>query len=159
MTRPARRVPGASTRIGVNLVSMIDVVFLLLIYFMVATDFRPREKVFRLDLPERRASAYDPLYDATEEPLVIVVEDRATTPEYTLTLMGGWGRVADAAHLRDWLAQRRVGGGSDPGEGLFTPRHPIVILAPPTTRWRNVVEVFNAVVRAGYDAVSLDIRS
>ena len=42
-----------SSSIGVNLASMIDVVFLLLIYFMVATDFRPGEQVFRLDLPQR----------------------------------------------------------------------------------------------------------
>ena len=40
-----------SFTIGLNLTSMIDVVFLLLIYFMVATEFRRAEASFPMDLP------------------------------------------------------------------------------------------------------------
>ncbi|MHC4614422.1 MAG: ExbD/TolR family protein, partial [Planctomycetota bacterium] len=38
-------------RIGLNLTAMIDVVFLLLVYFMAATEFKLGEEIYRLDLP------------------------------------------------------------------------------------------------------------
>ena len=40
-------------RPALNLTSMIDVVFLLLVYFMVATEFKRAEVIERLDLPNR----------------------------------------------------------------------------------------------------------
>ena len=144
--------------IGVNVASMIDVVFLLLVYFMAVTEFRPREKVFRLDLPERQSSPYDPLYDAAIEPLVILIEDVRAGADYTLTLSGGWPPVTDATALGEWLRTHRVGNSIDASRGLFTARHPIIVLAASRTAWRNVVEVFNAVVGAGYDSVSLDVQ-
>ena len=56
---------------GLNLTSMIDVVFLLLIYFMVATEFKTAEESFPMDLPARDAGQTIML---DNEPLVIVVE-------------------------------------------------------------------------------------
>ena len=53
--RPRRQ----RARIALNLTAMIDVVFLLLIYFMVATEFKAGEEIFRLDLPERQAASRD----------------------------------------------------------------------------------------------------
>ena len=67
-----RRRPRA--RLTLNLTAMIDVVFLLLIYFMVATEFKAGEEIYRLDLPERQPSnrQVDP-FDLDDEPLRIRV--------------------------------------------------------------------------------------
>ncbi|MCA9296984.1 MAG: biopolymer transporter ExbD, partial [Phycisphaerales bacterium] len=71
---PARRRPRGQPTLGLNLTSMIDVVFLLLVYFMVATEFKVGEEVFRLDLPRQQsASALDDPFDLDEEPLRIHV--------------------------------------------------------------------------------------
>jgi len=50
---------------------MIDVVFLLLIYFMVATEFRSAEASFPMDLPAQGRNIESVL---DEEPLVVLVE-------------------------------------------------------------------------------------
>ena len=75
---PVRRRVREAPAIGLNLTSMIDVVFLLLIYFMVATDFKQAEEVYRLDLPERiEGMSIDP-FQLDDEPLRIMV--RSTGP-------------------------------------------------------------------------------
>ena len=56
-----------------NLAPMIDVVFLLLIFFMVATTFIEREEEFGLELP-RATSGEEPIREV-EELVISVMED------------------------------------------------------------------------------------
>ena len=152
--------PARSTRIGVNLAAMIDVVFLLLLYFMVATDFRRGEDVFRLDLPDRGEGLHEALYEQSEEPLVILVQENLTDPgQCAVSLQGDWPDVETPTELAAFLSRHRVGGTGKASEGYFTRDHPIVILAGSTTAWAHVVAAFNAVVEAGYDAVSLEVQT
>lgn len=53
-----------------NLTPMIDIVFLLIIFFMVGTKFSEIEQQFDVDLPS--ASAIEPM-SATPDPMVITV--------------------------------------------------------------------------------------
>jgi biopolymer transport protein ExbD len=73
-SRPRRS--RARPRLNVNLTSLIDVTFLLLIYFMVATNMTMGEEAYRMDLPDRSAvaanSQHDP-FSLDQEPLRIVV--------------------------------------------------------------------------------------
>ena len=155
--RSISRMP--ATRIGVNLAAMIDVVFLLLIYFMVATDFRSGEDVFRLDLPDRQAHANADLYDQAEEPLVILLREKPADPlGYEVTIEGPWPSMADADAVGRFLSAHRAGGAGIGTEGYFTRQHPIIIMATPRVAWSHVVGIFNAVVGAGYDAVSLEVQ-
>lgn len=157
-TRSSNRQSSRVTSIGVNLASMIDVVFLLLIYFMVATDFRPSEQVFRLDLPQRGDGLHDVLFDQAEEPLRIRLDTSSTEPGYQLQLDGGWGSPGDIDELRRFMAAHRIGGSGDRDQGWFTSDHPVIILAAPAVSWSRVVGTFNAVVGAGYDVVSLEVK-
>ena len=136
---------------------MIDVVFLLLIYFMVATDFSPGEEVFLLDLPQRGDGVHEALFDQLEEPLRIRLAKSTLDPGYRLVLEGGWGEPADIQQLARFLETHRIGGSGSPEDGFFTSDHPIIILANPAVTWSTVVEAFNAVVGAGYDVVSLEV--
>ncbi|MCZ6446340.1 MAG: biopolymer transporter ExbD, partial [Planctomycetota bacterium] len=56
-TRVRRRHRRSRARIGLNVTAMIDIVFLLLIYFLAATEFKLGEEVYRLDLPQRGLAA------------------------------------------------------------------------------------------------------
>ncbi|MEC8115202.1 MAG: biopolymer transporter ExbD, partial [Planctomycetota bacterium] len=61
-----------------NLTSMIDVVFLLLVYFMVATEFKRAEVVERLDLPNRLGAGVADPFEVPDHPVVITVSSQDT---------------------------------------------------------------------------------
>lgn len=56
--------------VGINLTPLIDVVFLLLIFFMVSTTFN-RETQLSIDLPEAEGKAVE----ATEEQIEILIDE------------------------------------------------------------------------------------
>ena len=63
----------ASEEMTLNLTSLIDVVFLLLIFFMVATTFLDPEREIDLDLPEAESSTMPE--EAPDQIVINVVED------------------------------------------------------------------------------------
>lgn len=72
----------ASERITLNLASMIDVIFLLLIYFMVTTIIAPPEDKLSPTLQTRQDDTVGPASDF--QPQVIEVRRGADGPEYRL---------------------------------------------------------------------------
>ena len=147
----ARRSGHRTTRVGLNLTPMIDVVFQLLIYFLLATNFALGEQVFRMDLPERGGSTRleDP-FDAPEEPLRIrVISLEPDRERLSVTLPPQYPAQDDLNNLERFLSENRSG----ETIGLFLSDHPIQIVPTPDTRWEHVVDVFNAVIRAGYRRV------
>ncbi len=142
-------------RIALNLTAMIDVTFLLLVYFMVATQFRLGEEVYQLDLPQRQTSQQqrDP-FELDEEPLRVRI---ATTgvglDRYTVRLDGPYRQPRSFAELFEFLDERRVDENST--GGLFEPEHPIIIEPTRTTKWQHALEAFNAAARAQYKNVTL----
>src|SRR5262245_33220077 len=75
-----------------NLTPMLDVVFVLLLFFMVATTFATREKEISIDLP--RADAGEVAKEVPKELIINVFQDGHTT-------LGG--RTVDDAGLADAL--------------------------------------------------------
>ena len=150
--RIAQRHGRGRPRIELNLTAMIDVVFLLLIYFLVATKFKLGEEIYRLDIPERQASERiaDP-FELDQEPLRIRV---ASLPglDYRIQLDGPYPQPADFETLHLFLEQRRIA--DDRLGGLFESDHPVIIEAAPTTRWEHAVEAFSVGVRAGYTNIT-----
>jgi biopolymer transport protein ExbD len=146
-----RKMRRKTPRVGLNLTPMIDVVFQLLIYFLLATNFALGEQVFRMDLPERGGSSImnDP-FDMPEEPLRIrvlsTIPDRETL---SVSLPPQYPRPSDLEGLERFLRENRSG----LVVGLFLEDHPIQIVPAPDTRWEHVVDVFNAVIRAGYRSI------
>ena len=135
-------------RIGVNLTPMIDVVFQLLIYFLLATNFALGEQVFRLDLPDRGGSqqAADP-FEVPEEPLRILVESNSPDADgLRIRIEGPYPQPESLEELEQFLTDNRAEGGL----GYFLEDHPVDIVPRESTNWGHVVDVFNATVRAGY---------
>jgi biopolymer transport protein ExbD len=144
--RARRRRPQA--RIGLNLTAMIDVVFLLLVYFMAATEFKLGEEIFRLDLPRRGAPA-DP-FVLPRDPLRIVLV--STGPVCLIRLPGPFAQPASFQELFGFLRENRRALGVV--GGLFEADHPIIIEPTGSTRWEHTMEAFNAAVRARYTNVT-----
>ena len=141
-----------SVPIGLNIASMIDVVFLLLMYFMVATDFSPAEESFRMDLPDRYVGSE--AFTLQDHPLQIevITAGARTRPIYAIA---GWGTPTGSIDtLRGQLDRLRGDGGSV----YFTADHPVEILVSPAVAWAAAVEAFNAAITAGFTHVRLDER-
>ena len=139
-------------RLGPNLTSMIDVVFLLLVYFMAATEFKLGEEIYRLDLPERGRAA-DP-FELPRDPLRVTVTT-VGQDEYVLRLSGpetAGPRPATFQELFVFLDGRRR---SDRAAGgVFEADHPIIVAPTGRTSWEHAMGVFNAVVRARYTNIT-----
>ncbi len=144
----------ARPRITLNLTAMIDVTFLLLVYFMVATQFRLGEEVYRLDLPDRTGAAAADPFELDDEPLRVKVASTGSGPGgYSLRLDGPYRQPETFGQLRIFLERRRI----HPGGvgGLFMPDHPIIIEPTSTAQWQHALEAFNAAATAEYTNVTL----
>ncbi len=86
------RPPEATSDWGIELTPMIDMVFLLLIFFLVATTFHQTEREIEIALPE--AAAATPISVALREIVInvdgdgaLIVSGRAVTPDELLTMI------------------------------------------------------------------------
>ncbi len=151
----------SSWRPTLNLTSMIDVVFLLLVYFMVATEFKRAEVIERLDLPNRLGAGVADPFEVPDQPVVITVSSqdtdsgRATVAAgFTIGIEGPFPQPSTLESLTVLLSERRMGGNG--GRGLWPEDHPIVLQPVPGTDWEHVVRTFDATARAGYNNISLN---
>lgn len=146
-----RRAP--ASRMSLNVTAMIDVVFLLLIYFLAVTNFKVGEEVYRLDLPQRGSSQQADPFQLDEQPLRITVISMGTAAQpYRLRLDGPYEQPESFAGLFQFLQQRMILPSTS--EGLFAQDHPILIEPDAAARWDHVIGAFNAAVRAGYTNVT-----
>ena len=150
---PARRKHRGRARLGLNLTSMIDVVFLLLVYFMVATDFTEGEEIYKLDLPVREGAVAPDPFELDEMPLVVTVRSIGKGPQdLVIQLKGPYPEIINPHELAEMLKKRKISV-TNP-YGLFEADHPILIDPLPQARWGHVIEVFNAPALAGYTNIS-----
>lgn len=147
-------------RPALNLTSMIDVVFLLLVYFMVATEFKRAEVIERLDLPNRLGAGVVDPFEVPDHPVVITVTSQDTDSRratvaagFTIGVEGSFPQPTTPESLTMLLSERRMGGTG--GRGLWPEDHPIVLRPAPGTDWEHVVRTFDATARAGYNNISL----
>jgi biopolymer transport protein ExbD len=151
LSRSRRR---KSADVGLQIAPLIDVVFLLLMYFMVATDFSPAEEVIRLELPPASAGVADPL-DILDEPLRVHLAAAGSSGGLMrLTVDGPWNVTGSADGLRVFLESSIT-----PNGNLFMPDHPIIIVPSGQVEWWHVVDTFNAAVAGGCTNVTLETPS
>jgi len=156
-----RSIPGMAkprkVAVELNLTSMIDVVFQLLIYFLLGTSFVMGEQAFHMDLPERLGAVQVDPFELDEDPLVIQVRHHRDG-EPTIHVLGLVGldpqkNPTSIVGLRAFLAKQR----RDQGQGgLYDRDHPIKIRPMKGATWGDAVEAFNAAYGAGYDSIGFD---
>lgn len=138
-----------------NMTAMIDVVFMLLIFFILTVDFRPREDALSLDARKRVESAVpgadgpgDP-FTLPERPVVVTVRSTGDGPrDYIIhtdePILGSPGSSAD---LRGRAAAAR---------GTTLPASQPFSIRPATdTRWEHTLATFGALQRAGFREITL----
>lgn len=140
-----RRLPERSS-LEFNLTSMIDVVFQLLIYFIVGTTFAMDEESYRMDLPDRRGDAAMNSLSLEDEPIVIRVYQGGQ-----LSVPGPWTGPRRVDTLGEFLTSQRMDRG-----GLIPTTAEIRIAPLADVPWGDAVEVFNVVLAAGYESVGFE---
>lgn len=122
----------------VNLTPMIDVVFLLLLFFMVSTSFI-RESSLKVDLPEASGEAMA----EQVEPIDIII---SSSGEFTINQIS----LIDASReaISDALRQA-VGNQDDPH---------IIISADAETDYQNIVTAMDTAQVLGYSRLTLATR-
>ena len=152
--RELRGVSGR-TRLVLSITPMIDVVFLLLVYFLLTTGFVSQERLLRTEAAPARADARDAT-DGREglrleqDPLVIrLVREGGGT---RIALSAPLAQPLDAQGLEQVLRDAMLAPARP--NGLFAPDHPIRIAPARDVPWDDVVASFHAVMRAGYSSVA-----
>jgi biopolymer transport protein ExbD len=125
----------------VNIAPMIDVSFLLLIFFLVTTTFERAEGILSSNMPKEQgdqASIALPI-----SPIVVRIQKTGTKhDDFSIRI----DRFNEVPQSFDALPEFLRGLFTTPG---FDEETPIVIVASDNVPWDHVVACWNAVVRAG----------
>jgi biopolymer transport protein ExbD len=141
-----KRSPRETTAMTLNLAPMVDIVFLLLIFFVTTTTFRRAEGVLPARLPRDSGVADAVALPVT--PIVVHVTQTGSGPgEYELRVENFVNAPTTFTGLAAFLADIQ----GNPG---FDDETPVVIKAPEDVVWDHVVGCWNAAVRAGYKRIS-----
>ncbi|MEM1027344.1 MAG: biopolymer transporter ExbD [Planctomycetota bacterium] len=139
-----------------NLTSMIDVIFQLLIFFVVTANFMIDEGVLSAKLPQGSGSpiAADELprdkivirliSDPSDDALVSIERGPAASPV----------RYASFGELTADLDRLRYDPDGTRIDGIYEPDNPVLIEPGGRVRWQHVVNAFNAAITAKYTNVS-----
>ncbi len=139
-----------------NLTSMIDVIFQLLIYFVVTAGFMLDEGVLAARLPQGPAGPVA----ADELPPEKITVRLTAPPEDDSRVRIERGAV-DRPKVYEGFAQLAADlnrlrydpeGGNN--EGVYDADNPVLIQPAGGVRWQHVVNAFNAALAAGYTNVS-----
>jgi biopolymer transport protein ExbD len=136
----------AGTTLSLAITPMIDVIFLLLVFFICTVRFERREETIRADLPARGATA-DPLALASPPLLIEVGRRIANAPAITLTSEAGVSSVESTTALATRLAELCRRDGSN---GLYEPSHRVLVSPARDASWDDAVGAFDAAARAGF---------
>lgn len=141
--RLSRLSPAGSSRLQFRIVPMIDVVFLLLIFFLLTANFRPREGFLPAELPRQVTRAtqmeLEPLLlqlssDSQGNCHIQIGATDALLIENTPT---GQNFAALTERIRQVLADQHR-----------TLEDPIKLLPDPETSWQHVVRTYDALWQA-----------
>jgi biopolymer transport protein ExbD len=136
-------------RMSLNFTAMIDVVFQLLIYFIVTASFTIGEGIITAKFPQ--GTGAQPAEEPPEKPLKIRLASYGDAG-YRIVLEG-FEAPSNFKALREAL----IGLQFDPAKGrggAYKPDNPLVISPDGHVRWTHVVNAFNAAVAAGYSNVA-----
>ncbi|MCG3131395.1 MAG: hypothetical protein FLDDKLPJ_02186 [Phycisphaerae bacterium] len=139
--RLSRRSRGLS---GVNVAPMIDMTFLLLIFFVVTTTFEKREGVLSTRMPAETAAA-PPL---PVKPVVIRLSPAGAEAELAVIAVEPTDqKPGDFRRLYEVLVELR-------GRPGFDDQTPVIVRAEGDVIWDHLVNAWNAAIRAGYQNIA-----
>lgn len=160
--KPRRPEPGP---LVLNIVSMIDVIFLLMTYFLLTAQFTTREESFEVRVPERLEGASvdtppaDP-FALPVTPVVLTVTSRGNGAEDFVIFTdaaslgatgGGEGGAAQGAVFRSYGALTAA---AESARGRVLGDDQRFIIRPAAdAKWEHALGALNALKRAGFNNV------
>ena len=146
--RAGRARPAASMTL--NLTAMIDVIFLLLIYFVITASFTPGEGILTAKLPQGTGTAGT--LKLPTQPLRIVIT-AAGVSDFRLSIQGHQA-LHDFNQLYEALVRLQFDPKTSRTLGTYKVDDPVIINPQKDVRWQHVVNAFNAAVRARYTHIA-----
>lgn len=149
---PMLRRDSASAGIRLNMAAMIDIVFLLLIYFMLIAEFRPNESSFATTAATASADAADP-FALPDQPITIRVitlgnPDDEASPPRIITDSAVFSAVSSMDEFETAAREAH--------DLLLAPEQEFMIVPAPNTRWAHALAVVNTLHLAGYSKIRLE---
>ena len=144
--RKKRRSTGAL--MSVNMTPMIDVTFLLLIFFIVATHFTRTEGLLASKLPEMNPQGAPPPVPPLEVTIDPVTRESGAI-DVTVDVNGD--KLADGLDGLDRYLYNL--------HSSYPPQTTAVFVKPrPNTPWQFVLQAYNLTLRGGYSQVNWQVR-
>ena len=132
--------------IALNMTPMIDVVFLLLVYFVLTTRFGAQGNVLAMETRGTGSTTRDP-FALPRKPILIAVDSVSdSTGDYTLT--GDHPGLERTSSPGEMLEEMRT------EQGIALDQ-PISIEPSGDTRWEHALAAYTAFQNAGYTNASL----
>ncbi len=138
-------------KMQVNLTSMIDVIFQLLIYFIVTATFSVGEGAITAKLPTGPGTPSQA--KPPDRPLNIILSS-ASSSGYRISVRGAPSQPTSFSELGELLMRLQYNPERGLTEGAYKPDNPVIIKPAGDVRWQHVVNAFNAAVRARYMNIS-----
>jgi len=125
---------------GFQIAPMVDVVFVLMLFFMASAGQQVTENELNIALPSGQSSSNNP------NPPIPIIIDISAEGQVTMAKQS-FGTPADKKldALRDWLKNAREQFGGD---------DPVIIRPTPETRHERIIDVLNAAAAAGVTKLS-----
>ncbi len=140
--RKKRKKGVGGEELSLQLTSMIDVIFNLLIYFVITANFQIDEGTILATLPGNASNS--PVETILDPPVVIDLTSGDDGVTYTLSVDGQ--RLNGVSELRGYLVGQVQG-------GQIAIDDQVQIKPQGVVRWQHVVNVFNACVAAKLEQV------
>ncbi len=145
LRRKRRKQRSQGVSLAVSFAPMIDMSFLLLIFFLVTTTFERAEGTLSAKMPKDRGR---PSVALPLSPIIIRVKQTGASHEDVTVTVDRFskqpGRVADLAQVLRTIQEQ-------PG---FDTDTPVVIVATGQVRWDHIVGCWNAALAAGHKRIA-----
>ncbi len=148
--RRKKKAGPSSGSMQLNLTSMIDVTFLLLIYFIVTASFMLDEGVLTARMPQGTGQKTEESLEPPPEKVEIQLTDRGNVG--VAIQVGTASHISDFTELAKQLQSMQLN--KQNTSGWIKPDNPIIIKPRGKVRWQHVVNAFNAAVKARYTNVA-----
>ena len=139
-------------RMQLNLTSMIDVIFQLLIYFVVTANFMLDEGVLVAKMPQGTGKSSEEQVEPPPQKLEIRLTSSGATG--VNINVGGATRLSNFTALSQELVNLQFDPEAGRTGGMYKPDNPVIIKPSRDVRWKHVVNAFNAAVAARYSNVA-----
>ncbi len=148
--RSRRRTFARAARLTLSVTAMIDVVFLLLVYFMLVAQFRPRERAMPTDAaPQEIAEQTDP-FSLPVTPIRIAVHSVSDSPN-------AYALASDSPYVQGFGTFAALTQGLTSLRGsLIDLDQRFIVVPEPGSRWEHALGAMNAIRQAGFTSVSFD---